>query len=535
MSTTVVWLKRDLRLTDHEPLHEARSDRQALAVFIVEPQWLASPECDPMHVAFALDCVAELRQKGLPVLVRHGSAVDVLAALHREHRIGRLLSHEETGPAWSDERDRSVAAWCTREGIHWSEFTQTGVVRRLKSREGWARRWQDRMDRPCLPSVDPASWPSPPGLVVEPMPSLAQWHLPRSERCVQPAAEVAAQHTLDTFLDERGRDYRRNLSSPLTAADGCSRLSPHLAFGTLSMRTVHQRTEARIDALKSSAHGGDRAFAHALRGFAGRLRWHCHFMQKLEDEPDLEFRNLARSADGLRPGDDSALRRVGPSSSAPGGPTEPGPPMSDRDHERLAAWRQGRTGFPMVDACMRSLQATGWLNFRMRALLVSFASYHLWLHWRDSGLFLARHFLDFEAGIHWGQMQMQAGTTGINTLRMYSPTKQMNDHDPQRVFVRRWVPEWGTDAYPAPIVDERAALAMARQRMYSRRGTAEAAAEADAIQERHGSRKSGLPPSGARPARAGASRLETRRIGPVQGSLFDAPDFGGNGSDPGSD
>jgi hypothetical protein len=84
----------------------------------------------------------------------------------------------------------------------------------------------------------------------------------------------------------------------------------------------------------------------------------------------------------------------------------------------------------MVDACMRQLCATGWLNFRMRAMLVSFAAYHLWLHWRAPGLFLARQFLDFEPGIHWSQMQMQSGTTGINTLRIYSPAKQARDHDP---------------------------------------------------------------------------------------------------------
>jgi deoxyribodipyrimidine photo-lyase len=286
------------------------------------------------------------------------------------------------------------------------------------------------------------------------------------------------------------------------------------------MRTVHQATEARIAALvgdpadhgvlgnppdhvalgnpardvplgdPSSDGREDRAFAHALRGFAGRLRWHCHFMQKLEDEPAIEFRNFARSADGLRPGDE-------------------GVPMDDAAQERLAAWREGRTGFPMVDACMRSLAATGWLNFRMRAMLVSFAAYHLWLHWREPGLHLARLFLDFEPGIHWSQMQMQSGTTGINTLRIYSPAKQARDHDPDGVFIRRWIPEFGTDAYPAPIVDEQHALRHAKDRMFGLRATDTARTEADAIQARHGSRKSGLPPSGMRRP-AAASRPASR-------------------------
>jgi deoxyribodipyrimidine photo-lyase len=478
--TALVWLKRDLRQSDHPPLAAAQRFPQALAVFIIEPEWLHSPECDSSHVAFALECVQALRVQGLPVLVRQGPAVAVLEALRAAHGVTHLLSHEETGPGWSWTRDKAVAAWCRAQGVQWNEWPQTGVVRRLASRNGWAGRWQARMDAPAGPAV--AGVPIPAGLIVEPLPTLAELKLPPHGKTLQAGGEAQAQRTLDEFLSSRGHDYRRALSSPLTAQEGCSRLSPHLAFGTLSMRQVHQATAKRIQSLQASTHQEERAFAHALRGFAGRLRWHCHFMQKLEDEPAIEFRNFARSADGLRPGDI-------------------GVPMTDQDEERLAAWCEGRTGFPMVDACMRSLRATGWLNFRMRAMLVSFAAYHLWLHWRAPGLFLARQFLDFEPGIHWSQMQMQSGTTGINTLRIYSPSKQALDHDPQGEFIRRWLPEWGTPAYPAPIVNEQAAARAAKERMYGLRGLPEARNEADQIQERHGSRLSGLPPSGRRPSR----------------------------------
>jgi len=163
---------------------------------------------------------------------------------------------------------------------------------------------------------------------------------------------------------------------------------------------------------------------------------------------------------------------------------------------------------------MRSLVATGWLTFRMRALLVSFASYSLWLHWRPTGLHLARHFLDFEPGIYWSQLQMQSGTTGINTLRIYNPTKQAIDQDPQGIFIRRWLPElagvpvvhvhmpWtmphdtqiaagcviGRD-YPSPIVDHAEAVREAKRRLAGVRNDREARAEARTVAERHGSRK----------------------------------------------
>ena len=513
----LVWFKRDLRVRDHAPLVAAQGCDDAAGIFILEPQWLQSPECDAMHVAFALASVAELRarlaRRGMPLLVRVGPAVAVLAQLQAELGWTHLLSHEETGPGWSYTRDRAVAAWCAGQALRWQEFAQTGVVRRLRSRSGWAARWQARMDAPperLAGRLQPATTIDQP-----PLPTLAQLGLPDPGRVLQPAGERAARDTLRSFLQVRGHDYRRALSSPLSATEGCSRLSPHLAFGTVSMRTVHQATEAAI------AGSADRALAHALRGFAGRLRWHCHFMQKLEDEPEIEFRNFARVCDGLR---EDAF-----------------------DEALFAAWCAGRTGYPMVDACMRSLRATGWLNFRMRAMLVSFASYHLWLHWRRPGLFLARQFLDFEPGIHWSQMQMQSGTTGINTLRIYSPTKQAQDHDPEGRFIRCWVPElarvplpwlarpWLMDGatqqaagcrigqdYPPPVVDETAALQAARERLYGLRATPQARAEADAVQARHGSRKSGLAPTRRPRGDAGA-----RSVGAASGTASRQADLFG--------
>lgn len=312
----------------------------------------------------------------------------------------------------------------------------------------------------------------------------------------QRGGEPVAANVLDDFLSRRGRSYAGGISSPLSAATSCSRLSPYLAFGAISIRIVWQASETRrrevASALATTTAPAERATLRAwqrsLRAMQSRLHWHCHFMQKLEDEPEIEFHNMVRAVDGLREQEISA--------------------------SRLAAWQTGHTGYPLVDACMRSLVATGWLTFRMRALLVSFASYSLWLHWRPTGIHLARQFLDFEPGIHWSQMQMQSGTTGINTLRIYNPTKQALEQDPHGVFIKRWVPElagvppvfihmpWTMSAavqeasgcridreYPAPLVDHALAIRVAKQRLAVVRADPRARAEARNVAQRHGSRR----------------------------------------------
>ena len=168
----------------------------------------------------------------------------------------------------------------------------------------------------------------------------------------------------------------------------------------------------------------------------------------------------------------------------------------------------------MVDACMRALHRHSWINFRMRAMLMSFASNHLWLHWRPTAVYLAQHFLDFEPGIHFSQAQMQSGTTGINTVRIYSPAKQVIDHDPKGMFIRKFVPELanvpdihlaephrmpldvqlksgctiGKD-YPMPIVDHKTAYKHARERIFAVRKSRSAADSAKKVLEKHGSRK----------------------------------------------
>ncbi|NDG50432.1 MAG: deoxyribodipyrimidine photolyase, partial [Rhodospirillales bacterium] len=256
-SCALVWFKRDLRQDDHAPLAAAQHFESALGLYIIEPEWLSSPEFSSIHLQFALESVAPLRQslaaRGLPLLVRVGAANEVLAALRAETGFTHLLSHEETGPMWTYRRDQAVATWCAANSVRWQEWTQTGVVRRLRTRFGWAKRWQARMDAPILAAE--GGFAGAPGVALEDLPSLQTLGLQPDAKAVQAGSEAHAWAALGDFLGGRGRDYRRAMSSPLTAADACSRLSPHLAFGTISMRAVHQATEHAI------AHTGDRTLA----------------------------------------------------------------------------------------------------------------------------------------------------------------------------------------------------------------------------------------------------------------------------------
>jgi deoxyribodipyrimidine photo-lyase len=233
----------------------------------------------------------------------------------------------------------------------------------------------------------------------------------------------------------------------------------------------------------------------ALQSLIARLHWRGHFMQKLESEPELEehsFHPLHESA------------RM---------PTR-------RDDAALEAWATGQTGIPFIDACMRSLIATGWLNFRMRAMLQSFASYQLGLDWRASGERLARLFTDYEPGIHWPQVQMQSGQTGINTPRIYNPVKQARDQDPDGVFTRRWVPELEGGGYRSPIVDPADAARAARARLTAVRQTAGYREAAHEVYLRHGSRGRRLEQRGERRGRGRGAEATTERSG--QMGLFDA-------------
>jgi deoxyribodipyrimidine photo-lyase len=477
----LVWFKRDLRLEDHAALHGASTQGPVLGLVVYEPTLWEQPDSSGRHAAFYMDCLVEFRQAcrraGLPLLLACGEMPDLLTELLRYLGPFCLHSHEETGNWASYARDRRVVEWCRQTQTHWLQCPQNNVVRGLKNRDDWQKVWAQRMSQSCLavPAFQPLDAARSRMLSTLPdcfrQDDLAPWlHWARRDSCPGrlTGGRLRGQAHLKGFLSGRGLHYRSQMSSPLTAETSCSRLSPYLTWGVLSVReVVHAAWNALKEWREEQQHPGHRSMLLSLRSFESRLHWRCHFIQKLESEPEIEFRCLHPTTRGLR--NEEAF--------------------DEKQRQLFEAWVNGLTGLPFVDACMRYLNHHGWINFRMRAMLISFASQHLWLHWRETGAHLARAFVDYEPGIHWPQIQMQSGTTGINTIRIYNPVKQALDHDPHQIFTKRWLPEYGTSAYPDPVVDSVQAARLARERLWALRKTSQASEEAQAVFQKHGSRK----------------------------------------------
>ena len=476
---TILWFKRDLRIEDHPALcHAAQLGHPILPLYVVEPALWMQSAYSGRQWDFTKECLFDLRSHlgtlGMPLVVRVGAVRQVLTELTAHFEVKHLVAHEETGTAWTFQRDLRVQAWCRENAIKYAELPQSGVVRRLDTRDRWAGARDRFVDgvrlRPpkALQSID-----------------IHIGHIPNwvdisgdPDRCPlrQRGGRKVALSSLDKFWGTGIKTYLWAMSSPVTAPHACSRISPHLALGVMSIREVAQFSALRTKSFSTSAKKG-------YASFQSRLAWRDHFIQKLEDEPNLDHVAMHRAYDNLRP--------------------------RDGNETLLSAWAQGETGLPFLDACMRSLRATGWLNFRMRAMVMSVASYHLWLDWRAAGTRLGRLFTDYEPGIHWSQVQMQSGITGMNSIRIYNPMKQAVEHDPNGAFVRRWCPElrdvpdiflhepWNWDdaknpvgkTYPTCIVDIETSARAARDRIWAVRKDPTNKAETAKVIEKHASRK----------------------------------------------
>ncbi|MBD1858486.1 MULTISPECIES: FAD-binding domain-containing protein [Leptolyngbya] len=457
MNRTIVWFRRDLRISDHAPLHRAISRGAVIPVFIFDRALLHHPETGSARVAFMLDCLRsldeDLRDRGGRLILRFGDPVELLPDLIRETGADGIYAYVDYERIYGRVRDARLNQALVEQGLKIRWFEPSGAASGLMDYRDYRKLWYRDMSAEMLST--PLNIPTPEDIASEPIPKLTDLGLVPDGKLIPPAGTSAARDILGQFLNEKLDRYYWQLSYP--GAEVTSGLSPHIKFGAISIRECYQ-TAQRI--LKYTS---DQRIERSCKQFISRLRWGSGFAQRFRYLPQLELRSLYSifDQDGW-----------------------------EFDETLYEAWKTGQTGFPIIDAAARCLEATGgWmaLNFRSRALYSSFLSNLMNHDWRYGALHFMRHLIDGDCPIDHYQWAMQAGVTHCldkSWTRIYNPEQAAVDRcDPEGAFIKKWVPELAkipavqlglpprVKDYPQPILNYREARARRVQQLEEQRSS----------------------------------------------------------------
>ncbi len=434
---SIFWFRRDLRLQDNAGLYHAlRGKTPILPLFIFDRNILDELEdrCDA-RVTFIHDTIGQLRaalhELGSALIVKYGKPEAVWPKLLQEYDIVEVYTNHDFEP-YATQRDTAVKDLLTTHGIPFHTFKDHVIFEKneVVKTDGqpytvftpYSRRWRAKLQEQMVETKDEQGQPTLISFYLQsypteryfdnfyrtfplPMPALADMHFERSN------LEIPPREVSRSVI----KNYDKTRDIP--GINGTSRLGIHFRFGTISIREKARRAQALNDT------------------YLNELIWRDFYAQILAHFPHVVYTSFRPEYDAI------AWRN---------------------DEREFQAWCNGQTGYPIVDAGMRELNATGYMHNRVRMITASFLTKHLLIDWRWGEAYFAKKLLDYDLASNNGGWQWAAGsgTDAAPYFRIFNPMAQQEKFDPQLIYVKRWVPEYGTAAYPKPIVDHK----MARER-----------------------------------------------------------------------
>ena len=409
----VFWFRRDLRLDDNAGLYHALKNSDAvLCLFIFDSEILsildnkADARVEFIHqkILFLNEL---LREKGSSLLVKNGKPKDVFEEITNEYSISSVYTNHDYEP-YALQRDKEIEELLNNKGIEFKTFKDQVIFEKeeILSNSGtpytvftpYGKKWSEKLDSFYLKTYPVEKY-------IGNLYKTNAFHIPSLEEIgfLKRGLNFPGSEVEDSFI-ENYENTRNEVSM-----DATSHLGIHLRFGTISVRklTAHSQKMSGV--------------------FLNELKWREFFQMILWHFPNVVENSFRREYDRIE----------------------------WRNNEmEFEAWCNGKTGYPMVDAGMRELNATGFMHNRTRMITAGFLCKHLLIDWRWGERYFAEKLLDFELASNNGNWQWAAGTgcDAAPYFRIFSPDAQQKKFDPKAIYIRKWVPEYGTPLYPQPIV-----------------------------------------------------------------------------------